>query len=375
MSTESLARGILDAYSTPGWHYGCPAPVYHTVEAASAHRLHDLSRSAAHCRHNIDHPFDASLAMIVGSATDAMTLEGDVAFDSAFVVSEQCAAYSKEGNRCRNDGKFHVAGEWKCGIHAKADRFKATWDAIAVKLESEGAVLDHASQSGSRYYLRTTGQIVRVSDHAPTAYCERRLIRDGSDSIRVDLPPYGSDDKRQVISPADFERVVNMQDAVLSDREASKYISQGKGIRQASGIFIDDETGQLVKFRPDYIREDMACMLDLKTTDDARPENWVHKATRLGNMRQPPIYLHGSAKLGKSIDTFGFLLVESEQPHGVKLLWVPDKIIAEEWRDVQGLLHKYRACDVAGNWPGYETVGEIEMTYRRAKELGLRGGF
>jgi len=101
----------------PGIYSGIEGEDYHSLDACSNSRLTDLLDSPEMCKHRMSHPLQPTDAMDFGSGTHAWVLEPH-SLEKYFIVSTQCCATKKSGDRCQNQGQHRLDGEWFCNIKA-----------------------------------------------------------------------------------------------------------------------------------------------------------------------------------------------------------------------------------------------------------------
>jgi hypothetical protein len=160
--------------------------------------------------------------------------------------------------------------------------------------------------------------------------------------------------KGQVIVTADqMEHAKAMRDSVYKHRAASGLL--GIGEREATVCWVDAETGERCKARADLLRE--GCIVDVKTTQDARPAEF---AKSIVNFRYDVQDAHYSA--GFNLDRFVWIAVEKEYPHGVAV-YISDTGIRRRGQSARARnLNAYAECQASGNWPAYpDIVNAIEL--------------
>lgn len=102
-----------------GIHHGLPMADYLALAAVSSSRLKDLGRSPAYCHHRMTESSPATDATNFGSFVDALLLEPETARDR-FLCAGPCAAKTKAGKACGNNGSLRLDGEWFCGVKGHA---------------------------------------------------------------------------------------------------------------------------------------------------------------------------------------------------------------------------------------------------------------
>lgn len=316
--TAAAMRVTLSRGPGVGIHQNVPSDVYHAWDLASSHRLSTIATSSPlHMRWSVDNPTEPTEALIRGDATHVLTFQPEV-FEERFVVARQCAANlasSKSQTRCRNTGIARVGGDWFCGVHVKKDRHDAALKETIARHLADGFVQINASAFGSVYLNHPDGRKVRVSNHAPSQASFQRMYSEKRESIRVDLPPYGSDDERRVLSPDQFDTARRIVDALRADKFIRECI-EVEGQCEVSAIWDQpiEGTKSVVrcKMRADKIAN---VVMDLKTARDGDFESFRRAAYDYGYHRQFGFYDRGLATHGIRAPHFLIIAVEPEPPY------------------------------------------------------------
>lgn len=358
----------------PGIHRDILSEDYHANPGASNSRLMDLAQSPAHAKYRMENPEDPTQALIIGDATHILTLQGDAEFARRYVVSDQCAARKEKGGRCANPGKWLVGGEWLCGIHCKSSRFGQAFDAAGDSVIARGFRLRHTSVSEdgrrqSLYFEDGNGHHVRVSDHAPNQKTRAWILRENVQSVRVDLPPFGMDDSRRVLSQDDYDQCRRMRDAVMG-HTAARAILESSDDREISATWTCRRTGVKCKMRADAMSAKKTFIADLKTTIDASRKKFMRVIQDRGYHFQAALYQDGAATLGQPIDDFALIAVEKDAPHGVAVYRIKDDLIERAMAEQVRRLEKWGECERTGVWPSYDDgIQDISLTDWAMREL------
>lgn len=148
--------------------------------------------------------------------------------------------------------------------------------------------------------------------------------------------------------------------------ELARLLAVGKS--EQSAFWIDEETGELCKCRPDWVAPagDGVILVDGKSTTDASPGGFARKV--FGDMRydlQAAHYSEGWERaMGQKVHGFIFAAVESSYPHLAAPFMLNDDDIEAAMRDVRHLRRLYAECKASGEWPGYST--DIQVLNRPA---------
>lgn len=231
-------------------------------------------------------------------------------------------------------------------------------------------------RSPAHYYARYLDpnrepQVQTPAMAAGTALHTAILEPDEFDSRYIVKP--GNIDRRTTIGKqlfADFE--IQAAGRIIIDREdydgymrcaaaahqhpTIKFLL-GKGHAEQSVYAKHPGTGLLVKCRPDYLAVDGSdlLLLDLKTTDDARPEAFARSAWNYGYHRQSAFYpdVLDWSGVGRPAATF-LLAIERAAPYAVAV-YEPDAAFLERGREsYERGLALFATCLDNDEWPGYD---------------------
>lgn len=104
-------------------------------------------------------------------------------------------------------------------------------------------------------------------------------------------------------------------DAVMSHSESNVFISGGA----AEQSFFGHMDGIECKCRPDYYREDLGIIIDVKTTLNASPDGFIRDIANFGYYVQAAFYMDLLKSLGLPANKFLFICVEKKDPYMVGL--------------------------------------------------------
>lgn len=164
---------------------------------------------------------------------------------------------------------------------------------------------------------------------------------------------------RTVISRIDAEKVMAMGRSILS-HPAAAMLLQWPGKAETTHMWIDRETGLECKCRPDWLTDDGALIVDLKTTRDASPLGFRKSVGAFRYYVQSAWYLHGLEQAtGRRPDQFIFICVESEPPYACAVYAADSEMIGLGYEHAMRDLQVLATCKQAGVWPGYSD--QVEM--------------
>jgi hypothetical protein len=170
-------------------------------------------------------------------------------------------------------------------------------------------------------------------------------------------------DKKLLLTSSDYDEILAIRDAVHADEEISNIIlgNQKANVIEASGYWIDEETGLLCRCRPDLFRTDHNILFDVKTTADARKREFMRSVFNFGYHAQEAFYSDGLFNIGKAVNGFLFLALEKERPYANRIYELPPSFVEEGRAIMRKALDTYAASLKANSWAGYGSgVEELE---------------
>ncbi len=173
---------------------------------------------------------------------------------------------------------------------------------------------------------------------------------------------------------ADYFAAKRAADAVLSDPDARRYLSNGQA--EQSYFARDAKSGIWVKARPDYITHKGA-MADIKTVGSCDEEFIKRRIYEGGWYQQAPWHAHVYERVKrKAITDYVWICVEQDEPHAV-LVFRPLETALMHGADKNAkALALFAKCVVEDSWPAYgrgvREVGLPDYAYYRLEAEGAR---
>lgn len=164
----------------------------------------------------------------------------------------------------------------------------------------------------------------------------------------------------EVVDAEAMSRAKAQAAAVRAVPDLAALLAEGFG--EASCFWIDDETGELCKCRPDWTSPagDGVILVDGKTCRDASREGFGRAIWNMGYHLQAAWYSDGFEKTtGQRVHGFVFAAVESDWPHVAMPYMLGDDVLQAARRENRRLLNLYAECKRTGNWPGYGSAVEL----------------
>ena len=186
-----------------------------------------------------------------------------------------------------------------------------------------------------------------------------RRTKAGKESFAVFQEAAGD---RVTITRDDTDLVMAMGRAVHGHPAAAMLLNKLPGKAEATYMWFDDGTGLQCKCRPDWISNDGSVLVDLKTTEDASPNEFRRSIAKWNYHNQAAWYLNGVEQAtGKRPEQFLFICVEKRAPHCVAVYAADAAMIAAGETATRKALDTLAICRAADHWPGYsdqiESIG------------------
>lgn len=164
---------------------------------------------------------------------------------------------------------------------------------------------------------------------------------------------------KTIISVDDFEKIKEMAKAIDEHPIASDLI---KGKHEVSLFWVDADTGEECKIRPDCIHEDGngVVIVDYKTTATVEDGAFEKSCRKYGYKLQAGMYREGYFQNFFEDAGFAFIAQEKEAPYAVRVYVCTDEYMNEGFDEYRALLGLYHECKLADNYKGFE---DIEYLY------------
>ncbi|WP_454618390.1 PD-(D/E)XK nuclease-like domain-containing protein [Bradyrhizobium cenepequi] len=161
-----------------------------------------------------------------------------------------------------------------------------------------------------------------------------------------------------------YDNILAIRDSVHADARINSIITGGKPVVEASGYWIDQETGELCRCRPDLYRRDLKLILDVKSALSAHPDAFARSVISYGYHAQEAFYTDGWQACGQEVEGFAFLVWEKKSPYAFAVYELPPSIVEEGRAIMRKALNTYAECRKANRWPAYGE-GVQELSFKR----------
>lgn len=155
-----------------------------------------------------------------------------------------------------------------------------------------------------------------------------------------------------VLLPKDADAIRLLVESVNS-QPALKHWLDEPGHVELSVFSVDPETGTPIRCRFDKLTLS-GVSVDIKTTQDARPDAFARSILQYGYYRQSEFYNHVfKAATGRNLEEFKFMAIESDVPHAGLMHRLDETALNEGRREIRELIDLYARCNDSGIWPMY----------------------
>ena len=161
---------------------------------------------------------------------------------------------------------------------------------------------------------------------------------------------------REIVDAAKHGAALDMAAAVRALPDIAALMADG--FAESSAFWLDDHTGELCKWRPDWTSPagDRVVLVDGKSCPDASPEGFGRTAWNMGYLHTAAWYVDGfEAATGQKVLGYVFAAVEHDWPHVAAPYMVPDDVLDKARSENRRLLDLYAECRRTGVWPGYSS--------------------
>lgn len=172
-----------------------------------------------------------------------------------------------------------------------------------------------------------------------------------------------------IISPGEFECIKRMNDKLRAHELAGELLSM------SNNIYEDPITWNWKRTRCKGLKDitNPHFLADLKTTENADPDEWKRSFFKYDLYRQAGMYLDGEMQgkydFQKKLKDFYFIAIEKSPPFGIAVYKPRLEVIQKGIEEYRYLCEQFQSCIDNKIWEGYEfkAIGghlfEIELPY------------
>ncbi len=365
----------------PGVYADIPNDEYHSGEGISNSGLSLLRKSPLHLRMkmlaaNDNQPSVPTPAMMIGTAFHALLLEPEVfareyclglrKSDVPDAIDDRDALVALVAKL--NEGRLPklstsgVKDELVARIIEALPADHRTPEVLAGFQEMKGAELKsaieelNATRTG---LLPVSGTMEELATRLTLNGVPVKLWSD------VKAEWMANNGHRNVLTQEQWDQLHRMRDAVFAHPMAAR-LMRLEGKAEQSVYWIDKETGELCRCRPDWWPGNF--VVDVKTTEDASPSGFGKSIATYAYDVQDAFYTDGLAAAGKPIRAFLFLAVEKSacvvegQSFGVAVYQLDEASRELGRAKYRTDLRTFAQCKATGIWPNYgDTIQPVSL--------------
>lgn len=163
----------------------------------------------------------------------------------------------------------------------------------------------------------------------------------------------------------DYDLVMMIRDLAATSTILDT-MRDGGAIVETSAYHVDEETGVLVKTRPDMYNPKHKMICDIKNMADASKDAFSRDVAKFGYHVQDVMYSDVWEKgSGHEVEAFCFVVFEKSEPPMITAYEIDSDAAKEGHAIYRAALAKYAECLEADNWPGYPQ--EVQRVGLRSK--------
>lgn len=198
--------------------------------------------------------------------------------------------------------------------HARAEISKSDLDLLAkspylLKLKKDGLYQSEATPS------QILGSAVHKLVLEPNDFKNEFVIEPNFDKRtkdgKAEFEKFQNENQGKMILKDDiFKTAKIISECVLNMQGTANFLKDGK----AEQSYFSEIDGIKVKCRPDFYNENLGLIIDLKTTSDASPSGFSKSIANFNYHIQTAFYSDIMQSLGKKVNKFLFIAVETKEP-------------------------------------------------------------
>lgn len=209
--------------------------------------------------------------------------------------------------------------------------------------------------SGEPTEALRNGTLTHCALFEPDALAARYVVKpDGMNFATKEGKAWRDAQTLEIVDADAMAQAKTQAAAVRALPDVAALLAEGQP--ETSAFWIDEQTGELCKCRPDWTHPagDGVILVDGKTCRDASPEGFGRAIWNLDYHLQAAWYSDGYEKAtGLRVLGFVFAAVESAWPHAAAAYMLGDDVLEKARAENRRLLNLYAECKRTGRWPGY----------------------
>lgn len=174
----------------------------------------------------------------------------------------------------------------------------------------------------------------------------------------------------EIVTAGEGEMLNGMVASVMA-HPAARALLNGPGVAEGSAFWHDERSGELCRCRPDFYRQDLGIIVDLKSTEDASPKEFARSIANYRYHMQSAYYQDGvEAATGDFIKGFVFVACEKKPPYCTAVYQLDMQGVEAGRIEYKRLLLDLADCKASGKFPAYsDRIETISLPTWTAKEI------
>lgn len=159
---------------------------------------------------------------------------------------------------------------------------------------------------------------------------------------------------------ADYERYQFSCKALFDDEYIGPILTDERRVTEASIFAVHPRTGILLKARPDLFIQERSLLVDVKTTTNAKPKDWIKAFYDFQYDLQAYYYQLVARLAGVNCNNFAFAVVEKDAPYATHLFRVTPEVMGRAETIVERCLDEMLADwnnpKPSTGWPAFTDI-------------------
>lgn len=157
----------------------------------------------------------------------------------------------------------------------------------------------------------------------------------------------------KIIGLEDFDAALRIADKARAHPVIAAMLDNESAVVEGSLFWTDEETGVLLKARPD-LRLLSGRLIDVKTCQDARPDAFARSIYQHGYFLQATTYQEALRVVCQQPNVpFRFIAIEAEPPYGIAVYDLDRASLEIGFYEFRRCLELYAWCEANQSWPDY----------------------
>lgn len=149
----------------------------------------------------------------------------------------------------------------------------------------------------------------------------------------------------------DSETLDGMFVSVMRHPAASRLIAEGQS--EVTLSWLDEITGLRCKSRADYYVKRRRLAVDLKSTEDASPDEFARSVYKYRYHVQDALYRDAFRNCGEPIEHFAIIAVEKQAPYAVAVYTLDEDAVRKGFEAARQGIDRLADCVKRDEWPAY----------------------